>query len=148
MLKLAIVLKQLRESRNLTILKLAEMTGLGNGTIGDIESGKSNGSRKSLDKIVKALQLTTDEKDKLYSAFLGREYKSFGDKRIENLDKKELTQYEKAMNEASMFFNDEEIDEEDKQKLLLALNEVFFRSKEINKKKYAHKNKKDLEKDK
>ena len=49
------------------------------------------------------------------------------------------------MNEASMFFNDEEIDEEDKEKLLLALNEVFFRSKEINKKKYAHKNKKNLE---
>ena len=55
-----------------------------------------------------------------------------------------MTQYEKAMNEAVMFFNDERIEEEDKQKLMLALNEIFFRSKEINKEKYKKKNKEDL----
>lgn len=66
------------------------------------------------------------------------------DKRIDGLDKKGMTQYEKAMNEAVMFFNDERIEEEDKQKLMLALNEIFFRSKEINKEKYKKKNKEDL----
>ncbi|MEQ3306790.1 hypothetical protein AAA294_04780 [Fusobacterium varium] len=58
------------------------------------------------------------------------------------MDKRGLNQYEKAMSEASMFFNDEKIEEEDKQKLMLALNEIFFRSKEINKEKYKKEGKK------
>ena len=47
------------------------------------------------------------------------------------------------MNEATLFFNDENISEEDKQKLLLAMNELFFMSKQINKEKYSKKSNKD-----
>ena len=64
------------------------------------------------------------------------------DPRVEKLNKREFNQYEKAMNEASLFFNDETTSEEDKQKLMLAISEMFFMSKEINRKKYARKDKK------
>lgn len=140
--KLSVVLKKLRESKDVTILKLSEISGVGNGTIGDIERGKSNGSKKSLEKIAKALNLTTKEKDELYTAFLGREINKETDERILALNKRELSQYEKTMEEASLFFNDETVSDEDKQKMLLAMNELFFESKQMNKEKYK-KNKKD-----
>ena len=144
--KLSIVLKKLRESRNITIIKLAELSGVGNGTIGDIERGKSNGSKKSLEKISSALKLTAKEKDELYSAYLGRNVDSSLDNRVLQLSKKDLSKYEKVINEASLFFNDEDSSDEDKQKVMMAINEMFFRSKEINKEKYAHKSDKKEEK--
>ncbi|WP_308576025.1 helix-turn-helix transcriptional regulator [uncultured Fusobacterium sp.] len=144
--KLSIVLKKLRESRNITIIKLAELSGVGNGTIGDIERGKSNGSKKSLEKISNALKLTAKEKDELYSAYLGRNVDSSLDNRVLQLSKKDLSKYEKVINEASLFFNDEDSSDEDKQKVMMAINEMFFRSKEINKEKYAHKSNKEDQK--
>lgn len=144
--KLSIVLKRLRESRDITIIKLSEMSGVGNGTIGDIERGKSNGSKKSLEKISNALKLTAKEKDELYSAYLGRNIDSSLDDRVLQLSKKDLSKYEKVINEASLFFNDENSSDEDKQKVMMAINEMFFRSKKINKEKYAHKSDKKEEK--
>ena len=72
MKSLSVVLKQLRESRDITILKLSEISGVANGTIGDIERGKSNGSKKTLEKLANSLKLNSVEKDELYTAFLGR----------------------------------------------------------------------------
>ncbi|MFR4478776.1 MAG: helix-turn-helix domain-containing protein [Fusobacterium sp.] len=141
--KLSILVKKLRESRNLTIMQLAEKANLGNGTIGDIETGRSKGSRKTLDKIAEALDLTVEERNRLDNAFMGRDITSISDPRVENLNKREKTQYEKTIDEAALFFNDENISEEDKQKLLLAMNEMFFMSKQINKEKYAKKSDKD-----
>ena len=66
---------------------------------------------------------------------MGRDINILGDKRVENLSKKKLSQYEKVINEAYIFFNDKSSTEEEKQKLLMAINEIFFMSKEINRKK-------------
>ena len=38
-----------------------------------------------------------------------------------------------------LFFDDENISEEDKQNLLLTMTEIFFISKQINKEKYSKK---------
>lgn len=146
MMKLSIVLKQLREEKGYTIEELAKKAGIGRGTVGDIETGKSKSTIKTLNKIASALELTSSEKDKLFSSFLGRNVDSSLDPRVAQLNKRELSQYEKAMNEASLFFNDEATSEADKQKLLMAMNEMFFLSKEINKKKFAHKTDKKEEK--
>lgn len=70
--KLSIVLKKLRESRNLTIVELANKAGLGKGTVGDIETGRSKSTVETLNKIAIALELNENEKDLLDSAFLGR----------------------------------------------------------------------------
>lgn len=137
---LSIVLKQLRESKNMTIEELAKKAGVGRGTIGDIETGKNKSTVKTLNKLSVALGLNTEEKNKLDSAFLGRKVENI-DPRILELDKKGLSQYEKTIEEASLFFNDEDVSEEDKQKMLMAINQLFFESKQMNKEKYT-KNKK------
>ena len=139
MANLNIVLKQLRESKSMTIEELAKKSGVGRGTIGDIETGKNKSTVKTLNKLAVALELTPDEKNKLDSAFLGRNIES-ADKRILSLNKRELSQYEKTMEEASLFFNDETVSEEDKQKMVMAINELFFESKQMNKEKYKKNN--------
>lgn len=133
--KLAIVLKQLRESKNMTLEELAKKSGVGRGTIGDIETGKNKSTVKTLGKLAAAMELTKEEKNKLDSAFLGRNIAEV-DPRVLSLNKRELSQYEKTMEEASLFFNDETVSEEDKQKMVLAISKLFFESKEMNKDKY------------
>lgn len=140
----ALLIKKFREDRGLSQKQLAEKAGVGSGTIGDIERGDRKGKISTLDKIAKALNLTKEEKNRLDNAFMGRDITStFNDPRVEKLNKREKSQYEKTMDEAALFFNDENISEEDKQKLLLAMNEMFFMSKQINKEKYAKKSDKD-----
>lgn len=140
----ALLIKKFREDRGLSQKQLAKKAGIGSGTIGDIERGDRKGKISTLDKISKALNLTKEERDRLDNAFMGRNITSSSiDPRVEILNKKEKNQYEKTMNEAALFFNDENISEEDKQKLLLAMNEMFFMSKQINKEKYAKKSDKD-----
>ena len=133
--KLAIVLKQLRESKNMTLEELAKKSGVGRGTIGDIETGKNKSTVKTLGKLAAAMGLTKEEKNKLDSAFLGRDITEI-DPRVLSLNKRELSQFDKTMEEASLFFNDETVSEEDKQKMVLAISKLFFESKEINKEKY------------
>lgn len=65
------------------------------------------------------------------------------DDRIFSMSSKDKNQYDRTMDEAALFFNDENVSEEDKQKLLMAMNEMFFMSKKINKEKYAKKSDKD-----
>lgn len=132
--KLSILVKKLRESRNLTIMQLAEKSGLGNGTIGDIESGRSKGSRKSLNKIAEALNLTSEERGRLDSAFLGREVTGSLDSRVNSLGKRERLQLEELLQENAMFFSDDKISDEDKEKFFDSLQEVFFTIKLANKK--------------
>ena len=140
----ALLIKKFREDRGLSQKQLAEKAGVGSGTIGDIERGDRKGKISTLDKIAKALNLTKEEKNRLDNAFMGRDITStFNDPRVEKLNKREKNQYDKTMSEAALFFNDENISEEDKQKLLLAMNEMFFMSKQINKDKYAKKSDKD-----
>lgn len=140
----ALLIKKFREDRGLSQKQLAEKAGVGSGTIGDIERGDRKGKISTLDKIAKALNLTKEEKNRLDNAFMGRDITSaFNDPRVEKLNKREKSQYEKTMDEAALFFNDENISEEDKQKLVWAMNEMFFMSKQINKDKYAKKSDKD-----
>lgn len=133
--KLSIVLKQLRESKNMTLEELAKKSGVGRGTIGDIETGKNKSTVKTLGKLAAALELNKEEKNKLDSAFLGRKVAEV-DPRVLELNKREMSQYEKTMEEASLFFNDETVSEEDKQKMVLAISKLFFESKEMNRDKY------------
>ena len=158
---LATTLKSLRESKSMSQAELAKKAGIGSGTLGDIERGTNKSTIKTMNKIIVALELTQEEKDKLLSSFLGRKVSSEEkikkleeenknlkekysqiDERVLSLDKKSFSQYEKTMNEASLFFQDENISDEDKQKMVMAISELFFESKQINKEKYK-KNKKD-----
>ena len=135
----ALLIKKFREDRGLSQKQLAEKANVGTGTIGDIERGDRKGKIKTLDKISKALNLTKEERTRLDNAFMGRDISLSLDSRVNKLNSREKNQYDKTMEEATLFFNDENISEEDKQKLLMAMNEMFFISKQINKEKYAKK---------
>lgn len=130
---LSIVLKQLRESKGMTLEELAKKSGVGRGTIGDIETGKNKSTVKTLSKLSTALGLNREEKDKLDSAFLGRKIVDIEAIAPEpmalDLDIDEISQYEKVINEAKIFFNDKDVSIEDKQKMVLDINELFFKSK-------------------
>ena len=139
-MELALLLKKYRESRNLSIKQLSQLAGVGNGTIGEIERGKNKSRPATLEKLSKALKLTPEERERLFSCLvpkdIGKKIIDASDSRVLELNKRELSQFEKTMEEASLFFNDETVSEEDKQKMVLAISKLFFESKEMNKDKY------------
>lgn len=133
----AIVLKKLRESRNLTIVQLAQLARVGKGTVGDIETGKNKSTIKTLEKISKALKLTEEERGELFSSFVP---KDIGVKILKNPLYKELNsrgkkQFEDIIEQSALMFNDESISQEDKEKVLMAIQDAFFDAKKKNKKK-------------
>lgn len=131
----AIILKKLRESRNLTIAELAKLAGIGKGTVGDIETGKNKSTIKTLEKISKALKLTDDERGELFSSFVP---KDIGIKILQNplyrqLDSRGKRQFNDIIEQSALMFNDETISEEDKERVLMAIQSAFFIAKEKNK---------------
>lgn len=128
MSRLSLVLKKLRETKNMTQMELAEKSNLGKGTIGDIERGVKGSKPDTLEKIVKALNLNQEEREELFSCLIPED---LGIK----LTKREKIQKDDFMNQATMMFNDENISAEDKQKMFDSLQEVFVLAKMQNKKK-------------
>lgn len=133
--KLSKVLKNLREKKGYTLEELSKKAGVGRGTIGDIETGKSNSTIKTLNKIAAALELTVQEKDELFTSFLGRKVNNSKDERIENLNKRERLQYEDFINDSVLYFQDEGVSFEDKEKFFNSLQDAFFEIKLANKRK-------------
>ena len=133
----AIVLKKLRESRNLTIVQLAELAGVGKGTVGDIETGKNKSTIKTLEKISKALKLTEEERGELFSSFVPKDIgvKILKNPLYKNLDGRGRKQFEDIVEQSALMFNDESISQEDKEKVLMAIQDAFFDAKQKNKKK-------------
>ncbi len=78
--KLAITLKKLREKRNLTIMALSEISGVGNGTIGNIERGENKGRVETLEKLSTALNLSSEERRELFSCIVPDDVKLSKDK--------------------------------------------------------------------
>ena len=58
------------------------------------------------------------------------------------MTKREVNQLERVKSEALLLFDDENVSEEDKEKLMMALNDMFWKSKQKNKEKYAQSHKK------
>lgn len=69
-MKLGVLLKKLRESRGLSIKALSEISGVGNGTIGDIERGVSKSKISTLEKLSKSLDLNKEERRELFSSLI------------------------------------------------------------------------------
>lgn len=132
---LAIMIKKFRENKNMTQAELAKKAGIGSGTLGDIERGVNKSTIKTVNKLATALELTQDEKDELYSAFLGKKVTSSDDPRVEKLNKRERIQYESFINDAVLYFQDENIKFEDKEKFFNSLQDAFFEIKIANKRK-------------
>ena len=133
----AIVLKKLRESRNLTIVQLAQLAGVGKGPVGDIETGKNKSTIKTLEKISKALKLTEEERGELFSSFVPKDrgVKILKNPLYKELNSKGKKQFEDIIEQSALMFNDESISQEDKEKVLMAIQDAFFDAKKKNQKK-------------
>lgn len=133
---LGITLKKLREKRNMTIVQLAQLAGIGKGTVGDIETGKNKSTIKTLEKISKALNLNENERSELFAEYVP---KDIGAKIITTqykmLDKRGRMQLNDLLEETILMFNDEAVSENDKRKILDAITDAFYDAKQRNKRK-------------
>lgn len=135
MKSLAITIKKYREEKGFTQIELAKKAGIGNGTLADIETGKNKSTSKTVNKIIAALGLNQDEKNEVYSAFLGKEITNTDDERVKKLNKRERIQYEDFINDSVLYFQDEGVSFEDKEKFFNSLQDAFFEIKLANKRK-------------
>lgn len=120
--RLGAILKSLRESRNLTIVALANKANTGTGTIGDIERGKNNSKESTLEKISLALNLTEEERLELYSGILPE------DVGLKLMNKEKVT-IDKFIEDAQALFLDTNIGDLEKEKLILLLNKIYYTTK-------------------
>ena len=138
MAELSITLKKLREKKGITQQELVKLSGVGQGTIGDIERGKIKKSRlETLEKIAKALKLDEEEREELFSVLVPKDIsvKILKNPLYKELDSRGRMQFKEIVEQSSLMFNDENISEEDKQKVLLAIQDAFYDAKQKNKKK-------------
>lgn len=125
-IEIAQKIKERREYLNLSQEDLANKLGYkSRSSINKIEMGLSDIPFSKIKDFAKALETTpahlmgwTEEEE-----------------RINLLNKREKLQYDELMKQNAMFFNDENISEEDKAKLLDAMQEAFFTVKLLNKRK-------------
>lgn len=142
------ILKQKREMLGITAEKLGELTKVTQAYVTMTENNATKPSKAYLTNVKKILHITDLEQHEI------EEYEEFRrlpekvqkklllldkkmDPRISSLNTRELNQYEVTLSQASSFFGDEKVSEEDKKKLLDAMTEMFFIGKAKNKEKYS-----------
>ena len=140
------IIKRKREELGITAEKLGEMTGVTQAYVTMSENNSTKPSKAFLEKIKDILHITSEEDKEI------KEYEEFRrlpekfQKRLLLLEKGLLPQYkaldtrgknqfEKVIEESSLMFNDETISEEDKEKVLMAIQSAFFDAKKKNQKK-------------
>lgn len=140
------IIKKKREELGITAEKLGELAGVTQAYVTMSENNSTKPSKAFLEKIKKILHITSEEEKEI------KEYEEFRrlpekfQKRLLLLEKGILPQYkalntrgknqfEKVIEESTLMFNDETISEEDKEKVLMAIQSAFFIAKEKNKRK-------------
>lgn len=123
-------IKERREKLGLTQDELAKELGyISRSSIAKIESGKVDIPQSKILSFAKALKTTP-------SYIMGWAEEN---EQINLLSKKDKLQYDTFMSEATLFFNDEKISDEDKDKLYKIMTELYFDSKEKNREKRKNK---------
>ncbi len=133
---------QLLQQNNTTPYQVSKATGISQTTLSDWKRGRSIPKIDKLQKIadyfgVPLSYITGNEE--ISSSETNNNINPLTGKKM---TKKEISQYEKVMGEAALLFDNEDVSEEDKEKLMLALNDIFWKAKQRNKEKYAKSHKK------
>ena len=83
------------------------------------------------------LKLTEEERGELFSSFVPKDIgvKILKNPMYKNLDSRGKKQFEDIVEQSALMFNDESISQEDKEKVLMAIQDAFFDAKQKNKKK-------------
>lgn len=137
-MKLGELLKQQREQRNLTLRQVenklkGKNINYSHTSIKRLENGEHE---KVPIKVLSALaEIFNLDKIELFN-LAGASLDEKNDDRIFQLNKDEKVQYDNFVKGANLFFNNEEVSEDDKDKLMASLNNIYFKAKEMKKKKW------------
>ena len=111
-------LKKRRQELGLTLREVATQVGVGESTVRKWETGLiENMKSDKIELLAKALKMDPLE-------IIGIEINEKSP--LSQLTKKEKLDYDKFMKDATYYFNDESISDEDKEKLFKSLQEVYF----------------------
>jgi transcriptional regulator with XRE-family HTH domain len=133
-------IKSLRLEKKLTQEELGNILGLGKSSISMYENDKMSPDDDIKNKIADYFNVSIDYllgRTDIRNPYIPQEYQENN-----KVTKRDLKNYEEFIKHAGTFFMDDQIDEEDKQRLFDDISEIFWESKLINKKKYGKKNKK------
>lgn len=133
-------LKELREEFKKDRYELAKFLNVSYSTIAKYESGLRSPDKETLNKLANYFNVSVDYllgRTDIRNAFIPEEYaKKY------KVTKRDLLQYEDFIQHAGAFFMNDEVAEEDKEKLFRDISELFWKAKETNKEKYDKKKKK------
>ena len=132
-------IKQLRKEYDLTQEQFGNLFGVVKSTVSMYESNKSIPDDEMKKKIAEYFNVSLDwlmGRTDIRNPYIPEEYA-----KKHKVTKRDLTQYEEFINQAGIFFMNDEVAEEDKEKLFRDISELFWKAKEMNKKKYGRKKK-------
>ncbi|KDE74875.1 helix-turn-helix domain-containing protein [Fusobacterium necrophorum] len=123
-------LKQALELRDLKPTKLSELSNINKSTISQYIQGVYQPKRARIELFAKILNVN----EAWLIGYDVPKERNQQDDRFLGLNAAGRKQYGNFMNEATMYFNDEKISLEDKEKIFQSLQDVFFEVKLLNKK--------------
>lgn len=123
-------LKQALELRDLKPTKLSELSNINKSTISQYIQGVYQPKRARIELFAKILNVN----EAWLTGYDVPMERNNQDNRFLSLRSNGRKQYESFMQEATMYFNDEKISLEDKEKIFQSLQDVFFEVKLLNKK--------------
>lgn len=135
-------LKEYMDKHEYKLEAFADKVGYSFGLISHYITGRRSPSYKFIKAFFKNFSLTEEEKinilnilkkDKLPEEI--QELENLTNPQYQALDSRGKKQYKDLITEATLMFNDEKISDEDKEKVLLALQEAFYTAKQMNKRK-------------
>lgn len=132
-------IKQLRKEHDLTQEQFGNLFGVVKSTVSMYESNKSIPDDEMKKKIAEYFNVSLDwlmGRTDIRNPYIPEEYAQ-----KYKVTKRDLMQYEDFIEQAGIFFMNDEVAEEDKEKLFRDISELFWKAKEMNKKKYGRKKK-------
>ncbi|CDG37216.1 XRE family transcriptional regulator [Acetivibrio thermocellus BC1] len=132
-------IKELREEKGLSQIELAKLLNISNTTLSQYETNQRVPSDEIKIKLAEFFNCSVDYllgRTDIRNPYIPEEYTQ-----KHKVTKRDLMQYEDFIKQAGIFFMNDEVAEEDKEKLFRDISELFWKAKEMNKKKYGRKKK-------
>ncbi|MEG2412649.1 MAG: helix-turn-helix transcriptional regulator [Clostridium sp.] len=141
MVTLADRIKELRKLNNMTQTDLGKLLRVGNTTVSMYESGNSTPNDEIKFKMAEYFNVSLDY-------LLGKTniknsadsiLKDLKSSNPQSLSKKDLKNHNDFMSDAKAMFMNDEVADEDKEKIFKDISDLFWESKKMNKEKYGRK---------
>ena len=132
-------LRKLRESKNISQVELAKVFNITSAALSQYELNKRFPDEETLHKLADYFDVSVDYllgRTDIRAPHISDEYA-----KKHKVTKRDLSQYEDFIQHAGAFFMNDEVADDDKEKLFRDISELFWKAKEINKEKYGKKKK-------